>query len=74
MLYVFEEPWQTDVIPVMVPGCAGERVTDTLCVLAVLVPHALEAVTEMVPPFEPAVASIDVEVELPLQPEGNVHV
>jgi len=74
MLYVLDDPWQTDVSPVMDPGCAGAEVTDRLNVLAVLVPHAFDAVTEMVPPVAPAVAAIEVEVELPVQPEGNVHV
>jgi hypothetical protein len=30
--------------------------------------------TEIVPPLEPGVAVIDVDVELPLHPDGNVHV
>jgi hypothetical protein len=34
----------------------------------------LLAVTEIVPPFEPTVEVIEVEAELPLQPEGNVQV
>jgi len=74
MLYVFDEPWQTVVSPVIVPGWVGTEVTDTLSVRAVLVPQALDAVTEIVPPDAPAIASIDVEVELPVHPEGNVHV
>jgi len=74
MLYASGEPWQTDVSPVMVPGWGGNAVTETLSVRAVLVPHAFVAVTEIVPPAEPAVAFMDVEVELPLQPDGKVHV
>ena len=74
MLYVWDEPWQTDVAPVMVPGWEGSAVTETLSVRAELVPHAFVAVTEIVPPAEPAVADIDVEVELPLQPDGKIHV
>jgi len=74
MLYVFDEPWQTVVSPVIVPGWAGVVATVTLNVLAVPEPHELLAVTEMVPPDAPAVASIDVDVELPVHPEGNVHV
>ena len=42
--------------------------------LALLVPHELLAVTETVPPIGPAVASIDVEEELPLHPDGNDHI
>ena len=37
-------------------------------------PQELFAVTEMVPPLDPAVVVIDVEVELPLHPDGNVQV
>ena len=37
-------------------------------------PHELFAVTEIVPPFAPGVAVIDVEAELPLHPDGNVQV
>jgi len=58
----------------MVPGWAGAVVTETLRVLAVLVPHAFDAVTEIVPPVAPAVALIELEVELPVQPDGKVHV
>ena len=39
-----------------------------------LVPHELFAVTEIVPPVAPAVEVIDVEVELPVHPDGKVHV
>ncbi len=60
--------------PPIDPGCAGVVDTVTLCVLARLVPHVLPAVTEMVPPVEPAVALIDTVVELPLHPEGKVQV
>jgi len=47
---------------------------DTLNVLAVPEPHELLAITEIVPPVEPAVAEMDVEVELPLQPDGKFQV
>ena len=69
-----DEPWQTVVAPVITPGWTGVGVTATISVLAVLVPHELVAVTEIVPPDEPAVAFNDVDAELPLQPAGNVHV
>ena len=48
--------------------------TATLSVLAALVPHEFVAVTEIAPPDAPAVALIDVDVELPLHPGGKVHV
>ena len=74
MLYVWAEPWQTDVAPDIVPGWEGSAVDDTVKVRAVLAPHELLAVTEIIPPDAPGVAVIDVEVELPLQPDGNVQV
>ncbi len=58
----------------MDPGCASAVDTVTLCVLAGPAPHELSAVTEMVPPVEPAVALIDVKVGVPLHPEGKLHV
>jgi len=73
MLYVSEDPWQTDVSPFMVPGWAGNAVTETPSVRAVLVPHAFVAVTEIVPPAEPGVVVMDNEVELPVHPDGKVQ-
>jgi len=40
----------------------------------VLVPQALFAVTEIFPLLAPTVAVMDIEVELPVQPAGNVQV
>ena len=60
-------------LPVIAPGVAGVVITDTLNVPGLLEPHELFAVTEIVP-LAPAVAVIDVEVELPVQPDGNVQV
>jgi hypothetical protein len=37
-------------------------------------PQVLLAITEIVPPPEPGVAVIDAEAELPIHPDGNVHV
>ena len=68
-----DEPWQTDVVPVILPGWEGIVVTVTLNVWAALVPQEFEAVTEIAPPVAPAVALIDLDVELPLYPGGNVH-
>ena len=42
--------------------------------LAELVPHELVAVTDISPLFAPTVAMIEVDVELPVHPVGNVHV
>jgi len=60
---------------VMVPMAGGVGIADTVTanVRVVLAPHELSAVTEIVPPVEPAVALMDVEVELPVHPEGNVQ-
>ena len=74
MLYVCEAPWHTAVVPVIAPGWAGVASTDTLNVRGVPEPQELFAVTEIVPPFAPGVAVIDVEAELPLHPDGKVHV
>ena len=41
---------------------------------AVPEPHELFAATDIFPLLALAVAVIDAEVELPVQPEGNVHV
>jgi hypothetical protein len=37
-------------------------------------PQELLAVTEMVPPLEPGVTVIDVDVEFPLHPDGKDQV
>jgi hypothetical protein len=74
MLYASVEPWQTDALPEMVPGCAGTVVVVTARVLAVLVPQPFEAVTEMSPPFGPTVAVMELVVEVPVHPAGRVHV
>jgi hypothetical protein len=60
----------------MVPTAGGVGMVDTVTanVRAVLAPHELTAVTETVPPVALAVAVIDVELELPVQPDGKVHV
>ena len=58
----------------MVPGWAGNWVTVTLLLCVGPDPHELLAFTVIVPPLAPAVLLMDVEVELPLHPEGSVHV
>jgi hypothetical protein len=62
------------VAPVIEPGWDGIAVTETLSVLTELLPHELFALTVTDPPELPAVAVMDVLVEEPVQPEGNVHV
>jgi hypothetical protein len=52
----------------------GVPVTVTDNVLVVLDPQALFALTEIVPPTVPAVVFMEVVVEVPDHPEGNVHV
>ena len=54
ILYVSDDPSQTVVSPLIGPGCAGSAVADTLKVRAILAPHELFAVTEIVPPLAPA--------------------
>ena len=66
-------PWQGLVFPVIVLGCAGTVLAVTISVRAVLLPQPLFAVTDIVPPVAPAVVVMDVVVELPLHPAGNVH-
>ena len=59
----------------MVPGCEGtEEMTLTLMVCDELLPHELFAMTETVPPLAPGVAVMDVVVEVPVQPDGRLHV
>lgn len=58
----------------MEPGVTGVVATVTLNVLADPEPHELLAVTEILPPVPLAVAVIEVEVELPVQPDGKLHV
>jgi len=55
-------------------GSVGNSAIDTFSVRALLVPHELLAVTEIVPPLAPGVVVIEVEVELPLHPEGKDQV
>jgi hypothetical protein len=74
MLYVWVEPSQTLSFPVIEPGWAGSVITDTLKDLAGPEPQPLFAVTVIFPSLAPVIASIEAKVELPLHPEGNVHV
>ena len=57
------------------PGVAGAAaIVVTVTVCADELPHALFAVTEIVPPVEPAVVTIVSVVEVPVQPLGKVQV
>lgn len=58
----------------MVPGCAGTVLVVTASVRGVDEPQVLLAVTEIVPPFAPVVAVIELIVDVPVQPLGNVQV
>ncbi len=64
-------PEQTVVPPEIDPPTDEFIVTAN--VVAVLVPQASVAVTDTEPEDEPAVAEIELVVELPDQPEGNVQ-
>ena len=61
-------------LPLIDPGGEGVAETNTASKRALLVPQKLLAVTVMSPSVEPTVVLIEVEVELPLHPEGKVHV
>jgi hypothetical protein len=74
MLYVCDEPWQTEVLPVMVAGSKGVDITVRAIVLAAPEPHELFAITDILPPPEPAVTVIEFVAEVPVHPAGNVHV
>ena len=58
----------------MVPGVAGAVLTVTASVAGLEFPQVLLAVTETVPPLEPAVVLMLLVVEVPVQPPGSDHV
>ena len=62
------------VLPLIVPGVAGAVLIVTASVAADELPHVLLAVTETVPPLEPAVVLMLLVVEVPVQPPGSDHV
>ena len=74
MLYVLELPEQMLVVPLIEPGVAGIVFTTIACDEAVEVPQALLAVTVTLPAVELAVGVIELVVDVPVQPLGNVHV
>ncbi len=58
----------------MAPGVAGELPAATDFVRAIELPHAEAALTLIVPGVEPAVTMMELPVEVPVQPLGNVQV
>jgi hypothetical protein len=46
----------------------------TLSALFELDPQELFDFTEIVPPLDPGVTSMEVELEFPVQPDGKLHV
>jgi hypothetical protein len=71
---VSRAPLQTAARPVIAAGVAGTGIILTTNVCGEELPQALLAVTDTVPPLEPAVVMILVEVEEPVQPFGRDHV
>jgi hypothetical protein len=73
---VFELPEQTVAGPLMAPGCGGAEPppTVTFDVLVEEEPHALLAVTVIVPPNAPLTTVIELVEEVPVHPTGNVQV
>jgi hypothetical protein len=74
MEYVLLLPEQIATAPEIVPGVAGIEFTVTANVCAGEVPHTLSAVTVIFPLVVPAVVVIEFVVDVPLQPDGVVHV
>ena len=72
--YVLDEPEQTVVVPLIAAGIAGGTLTVTANVCAADEPQLLLAVTVTLPLILPAVAVIEVVVDVPVQPPGNVQV
>lgn len=72
--YVFDVPEHTVALPVMVPGCAGTGFTVIVNDCIEEEPQLLLAVTVIFPLEVPAVAVIVFVVEVPVHPDGSVHV
>ena len=71
---VSKPPLQTEIRPVIVPGVVGAELTVTGSIAAEELPQELLAVTETVPPPEPAVPNMVLVVDEPVQPTGRDHV
>ena len=74
ILKVLFEPWQTVAFPLIVPGVPGMGFTVTASVRGIDEPQALFAVTLIFPLDAPAVALIELEVDVPVHPEGSIQV
>jgi hypothetical protein len=75
MEYVCAVEAQTAEAPVMVPGVPGtDDDTVMLKLCTALLPQELLAFTVIVPLVEFVVVVIEFVVEVPVHPEGNVHV
>lgn len=76
MLYTFELPIHTLALPLMGPGWAGAEPppTVTFNVCGADEPQELSDVTLIIPPVTPATVLIEVVVEVPVHPDGKVHV
>ncbi len=59
--------------PEIAEGWEGNGFTSIFSVLEGPDPHELLAVTEIVPPLDPAVVAIELEPELPLHPDGKIQ-
>lgn len=71
---MLDEPEHTIAFPVMLPGVDGAEVMVTVSDCADDEPQELFAVTVILPPNEPAVALMVLDVEVPDHPDGSVHV
>ena len=67
-------PEQIVDVPEIAPGAAGAAFTVMVCVEADELPQTLLAVTIIFPLLALAVAAIELVVDVPLHPEGSVHV
>ena len=68
-------PAHAVVLPAMEAGCTGAmEVMVTAAVLTTLLPQLLFALTDREPPVDPAVSVIALVVDVPVHPDGKVHV
>ena len=70
---MFELPEQIVVVPLMEPGVAGVAVSTVMACEEAADVHPLLAVTVTLPAVELAIAVIELVVDVPVQPVGNVH-